>query len=417
MNVDVIRYPREAIARAAASRPTPFFLYEEATLRRRCRELVAAFAAHFDDFRPLYAVKANANPHLLKIIQEEGFGFDCSSPSEVRLVERLGGWGMHTGNYSSRDELAQVLATPNVLLNLDDPSLLAPLAELGAPPFLSFRINPGVTAGSMESLWLAGAEAKFGVPWERAAAAYRAAQNLGVERFGLHMMTGSNVLDEEYFAAVTRKLLAVAAEVKRELSLDFECLNVGGGFGVSYRPEEKSLDLGRVARGVRAAFDEGLAAGGLREPALMVEPGRFVAADAGFLVTRVLAVKDGYKKFVGVDAGANDLPRPAVYGAYHHLSVLGPEGEAARETVSVVGRLCENNDQFARDRALPPLAVGDVVIIHNAGAHCFAMGHNYNGRPRADEYLLTTAGELKHVRRAETVDDLFRTVVDPPFDL
>jgi diaminopimelate decarboxylase len=203
--------------------------------------------------------------------------------------------------------------------------------------------------------------------------------------------------------------------VKRELSLDFECLNLGGGFGVPYRPEEQSLDLGAVARGVRAACDVGLAAGSLKEPALMVEPGRFLAADAGFLVTRVLALKDGYKKFAGVDAGANDLPRPAIYGAYHHLSVLGKEGEAAREEVSVVGRLCENNDQFARDRLLPRVGPGAVLVIHNAGAHAYAMGHNYNGRPRAAEYLLTAAGELKLIRRAETIPDLYAGVVDPPF--
>ncbi len=415
VNADVTRMPREGLARAAASLPTPFFLYEEARLRRNCRRLKEAFEPLFPAFAPLYAVKANANPHILRIIQEEGFGFDCSSPSELWLVNKLAGWGMYTGNYNTRKELAQVVASPNILLNLDDISSVAAVEELGTPAFLSFRVNPGVTTGDVESLYLAGEEAKFGVPAEAAVAAYRAAREAGASRFGLHMMTGSNVLDAAYFPFVTRKLLEVAAEVRDELGIEFEYLNIGGGFGVPYRPEEESLDLVRAARGVRAAFDEECRRHRLREPTLMVEPGRFVTADAGFLVTRVHAVKEGYKKFVGVDAGTNDLPRPAIYGAYHHVTVLGKEEAPAGEPVSVVGRLCENNDQLARDRRLPPVEVGDVLVVHNAGGHCYAMGHNYNGRPRADEYLLGRNGDLKHIRRAEAIEDLFRTVVDPPF--
>ncbi|NIT36034.1 MAG: diaminopimelate decarboxylase [candidate division Zixibacteria bacterium] len=413
MNADVTRFPKDGIARAAASLPTPFFLYEEARLRRNCRRLKAAFEPLFPGFTPLYAVKANANPHVLRVVQEEGFGFDCSSPSELWLVNELGGRGMYTGNYTTREELAQVIASPDVLLNLDDVSAVATVNELGTPAFLSFRVNPGVTAGDVESLYLAGPEAKFGLPAEAAVAAYRAAREAGASRFGLHMMTGSNVLDADYFSFVTCKLLGVAAEVRRGLGIDFEYLNIGGGFGVPYRPEEESLDLERVARGVRNAFDQGCR-GGLREPTLMAEPGRFITADAGFLVTRVHAVKYSYKKFVGVDAGTNDLPRPAVYGAYHHITILGKEDAVPAEAVNVVGRLCENNDQLARDRRLPSVEVGDVLVIHNAGGHCYAMGHNYNGRPRADEYLLTGNGDLKHIRRAETVEDLFRTVVDPP---
>jgi diaminopimelate decarboxylase len=414
-NADVTRFPKDGIARAAASLATPFFLYVEARLRRNCRRLKEAFEPLFPAFAPLYAVKANANPHVLRIIQEEGFGFDCSSPSELWLVNKLAGRGMYTGNYTTRDELARVLASPDVLLNLDDASSVATVKELGTPAFLSFRVNPGVTTGGVESLYLAGPEAKFGVPAECAVAAYRAAKAAGASRFGLHMMTGSNVLDAAYFPFVTRKLLEVAAEVREDLGIDFEYLNIGGGFGVPYRPDEESLELARVARGVRDAFDEARSGRRLREPMLMVEPGRFITADAGFLVTRAHVIKEGYKKFVGVDAGTNDLPRPAVYGAYHHVTVLGKEAAPAGEAVNVVGRLCENNDQLARDRRLPSVDVGDVLVIHNAGGHCYAMGHNYNGRPRADEYLLTESGDVKHIRRAETVGDLFRTVVDPPF--
>jgi diaminopimelate decarboxylase len=213
---------------------------------------------------------------------------------------------------------------------------------------------------------------------------------------------------------VTRELLRIAGEVRRELGIQFECLNVGGGFGVAYRPKEESLDLDAVALDMRRVFDEECNRWGLSEPTLMVEPGRYVAADAGFLVTRVLAIKDGYRKFVGVDAGMNDLPRPAIYGAYHHVTVLGKENASPSEEVNVVGRLCENNDQFARGRTLPPIEVGDVLVMHNAGAHCFSMGHNYNGRPRAGEYLLTEEGDVHLIRRPETDEDLFRNVVDPP---
>lgn len=412
-NPDVVRYPAEAVARAVRQFPTPLFLYEEDRLRDNCRRLKAAFGARFRDFEPLYAAKANPNPHVARIVIDEGFGIDCSSPSEAVLTRRLGTWGMYTGNYTTADELALVLDTPGVLLNLDDVSLVEPLKRLRVPEFLSFRINPGITKGGMESLLLAGPDAKFGVPWERAVEAYALAKALGVRRFGIHMMTGSNVLDASYFELVARKLLEVAGRVHCETGIEFERLNIGGGFGVPYRPEEPGLDLDRVAAGVRRAFDEECVRAGLPEPALMVEPGRYVAADAGFLVTRVHVIKDGYKRFVGVDAGMNDLPRPSVYGAYHHVSVLGKD-DGERRPVNVVGRLCENNDQFAKDRQLPPVEVGDVLVIHNAGAHCYAMGHNYNGRPRCAEYLLESGGNIRLIRRAETVDDLYRTVVGWP---
>jgi diaminopimelate decarboxylase len=411
MNPNVTRYPASAIERALAQFPTPFYLYEEETIRRNCRRLTAAFTARFPRFQPLFAVKANPNPHVLRIVMDEGFGLDCSSPSEVWLSQQLGAHGMHTGNYQTEDELRDIIRADNLLLNLDDVSLIDTVRKIGAPAFLSLRINPGITAGSMESLLLAGKDAKFGVPWEQAAPAYRRLKDVGAVRFGMHMMTGSNVLDAAYFAEVTHKLLTVAQTVKREFGIEMECMNIGGGFGVPYRPEEASLDLDAVASGVRSAMDEACRPGGLTMPTLMVEPGRFIAADAGFLVTRVHAIKNGYKEFVGVDAGMNDLPRPSVYGAYHHISVLGKPSSPSDRSVNVVGRLCENNDQFARDRLLPPIDVGDTLVIHNAGAHCYAMSHTYNGRTRCAEYLLTAHGEFRPIRRAETTDDLFRTVV------
>jgi diaminopimelate decarboxylase len=319
---------------------------------------------------------------------------------------------MHTGNYTTTEELKQILATPTLLLNLDDQSLLPEVLKLATPDFLSFRINPGMSGATQKSLIFAGPEAKYGLPFEAAISAYGAAQKAGVKRFGIHMMTGSNVLNEAYFPEAVAKLLEIAGQVHAATGIEFEYINIGGGFGVPYRPNEVSLNLDRIARSIRLEFDKALARFHFREPKLMVEPGRMIMADAGFLVTRVNVIKAGYKKFVGVDAGMNDLPRPAIYEAYHHINVLNKPDGVTTETVNVVGRLCENNDQFAKDRELPILKVGDIIVIHNAGAHAYAMGHNYNGRTRSAEYLAQLDGQIVPIRRAETIADLFRTVVD-----
>ena len=409
INPKVVHLPTARIREAVARFETPFFLYDEAKLRRNCRRFVRAFRRRFPAFAPLYAVKANANPEIVRIIFSEGFGADASSEAEAWLTGQLGGWGMYTGNYTTESEFRFVMQR-DFLLNLDDISMLPTVAKIGVPEFLSFRINPGQGRGGVEGLVMAGPDAKYGVPRDRAVEAYAGAMALGVKRFGIHAMTGSNVLEEAYFGQVARDLLEVAGQVKKELGIDFEWLNVGGGFGVPYRPEEKSLDLDAVVQGVREAFDEQCARFGLKEPRLMAEPGRLIACDAGWLVGRVHVVKEGAaKKFVGIDAGMNDLPRPAIYGAYHHCTVLGKTARAGAERVNVVGRLCENNDQFAIDRDLPPCKPGDVIVIHNAGAHAYAMGHNYNNRPRSAEYLIGEDGAIRQIRRAETIEDLFRT--------
>lgn len=416
-NTDVLRYPAEPVERALEEFPTPFFLYEEERIRIQCRAFVDAFAPLFPGFTPLFAVKANPNPHILRIIQEEGFGMDCSSLSELGLARALGAGGMHTGNYTMEEELRAALATPKMLLNLDDLSLLATVERIGVPEFLSFRINPGIGEATIESNVLAGPDAKYGVPWERAVEGYRRARDIGVRRFGIHMMTGSNVPSEDYFAQLARRLLQVTGTVQRDLQIRIECLNIGGGFNVPYRPDEPTFDLGRIARGIRRSFDEECAGWSVPPPTLMVEPGRRIAADAGFLVGRVCVIKEGYKKFIGVDVSTNAMPRPAFYGAYHHISVLGKNPEEGVEQVSVVGSICENCDQFARDRDLPVIAHGDVVIIHNCGAHALAMSHNYNGKLRPAEILLESSGKLRLIRRSETPEDLLRTVADWPFVL
>lgn len=407
-NPDVIYYPREAILEASNRFETPFFFYKEERLRENCRTFKKAFEKYFPNFWPLFAVKANANPDIVRIITSEGFGTDCSSPSEAYLSEKLGIQGMYTGNYTSKEEFAEV-RDKGMILNVDDISMLPGLVELGMPEVLSFRINPGISGSDMVSCVTAGPNAKFGVPFEHAPEAYRKAQELGVKRFGIHMMTGSNipVSKKEYFSEIVERLFEVIRDIKQKTGIEIEFMNIGGGFGVPYRPEEESLNMDKIAKSVRGAFDKQCKAYGLKEPRLMAEPGRWIAADAGWLVTKVCVIKDSYKKFIGVDASANDMPRPSIYEAYHHISV--PNASTNTEVVSIVGRICENNDQFAIDRELPVCQVGDVLVIHNCGAHAYSMGHNYNGRLRHAEYLLTLAGEFQQIRRVETLDDLFQT--------
>lgn len=411
VNPNVVYLPTRAIQRAARLFPTPFFIYEESRIRANCARFRDAFRRYFPDFAPLFALKANTNPELLRIIFAEGFGADASSEAEAWITKRLGGSGFYTGNYTTEAEFRFVLKTGCFRLNLDDLSMLPTLRKIGLPEFLSFRVNPGLSRGGMKSLFLAGPDAKFGVPLNAIEKAYRQAKALGVRRFGIHAMTGSNVLDERYFEAVAGKLLEIAGSLKKNLGIEFECLNIGGGFGVPYRPEQPSLNLELVARGLRRVFDRQCSRFGLRPPVLMAEPGRYLMADTGWLVGRVHVIKRSHKTFVGVDAGMNDLPRPAIYDAYHHITVVG-KSRARRdrlELVNVVGRLCENNDQFATDRRLGAVAVGDLLAIHNAGAHAYAMGHNYNNRLRSAELLITRSGGIKQIRRAETIRDLFRT--------
>lgn len=415
-NKDVIHFPKDGIAKAVQEFETPFFVYEEARLRTNCRNLKNAFTKYFPDFQALYAVKANSNPEVLKIIISEGFEFDASSDTEVMLGQKLKIGGMFTGNYNPASEL-KVAQDAGFILNLDDVSMLDFFEGAGAmtvPKTLSFRINPGVGKATIASNVFAGPNAKYGVPFEKAPEAYRRAKDLGVKHFGIHMMTGSNVPmdDKDYFANIVRKLFDIVADIKNKTGIEIEFMNIGGGFGVPYKPEEKSLDMEVVAKSIRGAFDEKCKEYELKEPILMAEPGRFITADAGWLVSKVIVIKDSYKKLVGIDASSNDMPRPSIYGAYHYVTVVKNDASDAaqeKELVSIVGRICENNDQLAQDRLLPKCKIGDIVLIHNSGGHAFAMGHNYNGRPRHAEYLLQENGELRMIRRAETFEDLYRT--------
>lgn len=409
MNKEVLYYPEEAVLKAVRKFPTPFFLYEEKRLKSNCRTFRDSFKKYFPDFRPLYAIKANNNPEILKIIAKEGFGGDCSSESEAWICEKLGIKGMYTGNYTTKDEF-EFVKNKGMILNLDDISMIETIKEIGIPETLSFRINPGIGDKDCISV-TAGPDAKYGVPFEKAPEAYQKAKTAGVKHFGIHMMTGTNVPIQNigYFATIVKKLFDIIADIKEKTGTEIEFMNIGGGFGVPYRPEEQSLDMNSIAKSVRETFDKKCSEHSLKKPKLMAEPGRWITANAGWLVSKAHVIKNSYRKFVGIDASSNDMPRPSIYGAYHHVSVMQKKTNPAKEKVSIVGRICENSDQLAKDRELPKIEIGDIIVIHNCGGHAYAMGHNYNGRLRHAEYLIEENGGIRQIRRAETIEDLYKT--------
>jgi diaminopimelate decarboxylase len=391
--------------------PTPLYLYDEAGMRRAARELADAFA-WAPRFRNYFAVKAAPNPHLLRILADEGCGADCSSLPELLLAERAGIVGeaiMFSSNDTPAAEFVEARRL-GALINLDDVGHLGYLERhAGLPDMISFRYNPGPLR---EGNAIIGRpeEAKFGCTREQLFAGYAAARQRGVRRFGIHTMLASNELDAAYFVATARMLFELAAEIAQALDISFELVNLGGGIGIPYRPEQAPVDLAAVGAGARAAYEAAFLGAGLPRPALALECGRLIAGPHGYLITAVRHLKTTYRRYAGTDASMANLMRPGMYGAYHHITVAGKEGAPAALTYDVTGSLCENNDKFAVGRALPELTPGDLLVIHDAGAHGHAMGFNYNGKLRSAEVLLTRDGEARLIRRAETVDDYFATI-------
>jgi diaminopimelate decarboxylase len=392
-----------------AQQPTPLYVYDEAGIRAAARALNAAFA-WAPRFREHFAVKATPNPHILALLAEEGCGADCSSLAELVLAERVGLAGeqiMFTSNNTPAEEFAAAQRL-GALINLDDLGHLEYLARhVGLPAFLSFRYNPGPLR---EGNAIIGRpeEAKFGLTRAQLFAAYAAARDAGVARFGLHAMVVSNELELEALIATATLLFTLACELEARLGITIELINLGGGIGIPYRPEQRPVDLAALGAGVHAAY---AASFGRAGPALAMECGRLLTGPHGYLLATVRHLKRTYRQYAGLDATMADLMRPGMYGAYHHLTVLGKEHLPPSEVYDVTGSLCENNDKFAVQRALPPLAPGDLVIIHDAGAHGRAMGFNYNGRLRPAELLLRPDGSTRLIRRAETLNDYFATLV------
>ncbi len=407
----VLPFTRELIETVERQFPTPFHIYDEAGIRANARRLQAAFAWN-PGFREYFAVKACPNPYLLKIMQAEGFGADCSSLPELLLAEQVGIVGegiMFTSNATPADEFVKARALA-AIVNLDDLSHLAFLEQTaGLPELICFRYNPGPLKGG-NAIIGQPEEAKYGFTREQLFEGYRIAKAKGVKRFGLHTMVASNELNFQYFVDTAELLFDLVVEISRQVGITFEFVNIGGGIGIPYKPEQEAVDLERVGAGIRRAYEQRLLAQGHPALKLYLECGRMITGPYGYLVTRVRHIKNTYKRYAGLDACMANLMRPALYGSYHHITVMGKEQQPATVKYDVTGSLCENNDKFAIDRMLPELAPGDLLVIHDAGAHGHAMGFQYNGKLRSAELLLRADGRVVPIRRAETAADYFATL-------
>jgi len=392
----------------AAHFGTPFHIYDETGLRETGQFLIDSFS-RVDFFREYFAVKALPNPRILEIMKDMGFGFDCSSIPELLLSRKIGARGediMFTSNNTNRVEFETAAADGGCILNLDDISLIPKAPEM--PELICFRYNPGPQRTGNDIIGNP-AEAKYGVSDEQLAAAYRTATDRGAKRFGLHTMLVSNERNHRYMLKTTEMLLEKIETLSQTLDISFEFINIGGGLGIPYEPGQDPLDISALARGIADRFRHFREKHG-SEPKLLLESGRYMAGPHGVLVTRAINRKDIYRTYIGVDACMSSLMRPAIYGAYHHISVLGKELDPPGTPVDIVGSLCENNDKFAVQRPLPEIQDGDILIIQDTGAHGHSMGFNYNGRLRPKELLLRTDGSVELIRREETIEDHFATL-------
>lgn len=399
------------LLRIAAQTATPFHIYDARGIRQNARRLNQAFA-WAPSFREYFAVKATPNPHLMRLLQAEHCGFDCSSLAELILSERIGAGGqdiMFTSNNTPAQEYQKAVEL-GAIVNLDDITHIDFLQQhVGLPELISLRYNPGpLSEGS--AIIGKPTEAKFGITRPQLLEAYGELRERGVQRFGLHAMIVSNELSVDALAANARMLFELALEVHQQTGVRIEMINLGGGVGVAYHPDQTPVDLQEFGSRVHAAYQELLAGTPLDPMQLMMENGRSMTGPYGVLVTKAVHTKHTYRDYIGVDASMANLMRPGMYDAYHHITVLGKGDQPADRTYDIVGSLCENNDKFAIQRPLPAIQPGDLLAIHDAGAHGHSMGFNYNGKLRSAEYLLQEDGSVEQIRRAETLDDYFATL-------
>ena len=411
MSSKTLPFSKEQIEKIAQKYPTPFHIYDEKGIVNNAKKMKKIFD-WIPGFKNYYAVKACPNPSILKILEEEGFGADCSSLPELVLADRSGIRGeniMFTSNDTPDEEFIKAKEL-GAIINLDDITHIERLEKsAGIPELICFRYNPGsarqgnVIIGKPE-------EAKYGLTFDQIMKAYPLAGEKGAKRFGLHTMVASNELDSAYFVETARMLFDIAVQLKEKFGIRLEFVNMGGGVGIPYKPEEKPVDLAAVSKGMKEAYEKMIVPAGLDPLRIVFECGRVITGPYGYLVTRVRQVAQKYKDYVGVDACMTNLMRPALYGAYHHITIPGKENLQSNHIYDVTGSLCENNDKFAIDRKLPELEEGDLMVIHDTGAHGYAMGFNYNGKLKSVELLLKKDGSVQLIRRAETLDDYFATL-------
>ncbi len=404
-------FTKETLERIAEIYPTPFHIYDERGMRAYAKRFLKAFSWN-EGFKEYYAIKAAPNPFLMKILHQEGFGIDCSSIAELELADKIGMRGeeiMFTSNDTPAYEYQKAVAL-GAIINLDDISHIQYLDEnVGLPELVCFRYNPG---SLKEGNAIIGhpEEAKFGFTRSQLFEGYQMLVGKGVKRFGIHTMVASNELDPNYFVGTAQILFELIADLSKKLNISFEFANLGGGIGIPYKPEQTAVDLEKMSSGIEENYDKYILGNGLKPLKLYFESGRAITGPFGYLVSKVLHIKDTYKKYAGLDASMTNLMRPALYGSYHHISVPGKEDFTTKIMYDVTGSLCENNDKFAVNRVLPKLTCGDMVVIHDTGAHGHSMGFNYNGKLRSAELLLREDGEVVQIRRAETLEDYFITL-------
>lgn len=391
--------------------PTPFHIYDERGIRRSCQALNQAFSWS-ENFKEYYAVKALPNPSILAVVRSEGLGVDCSSLAELMLAEKVGFSGneiMFTANDVPTEDMKKALEM-KAIINLDDISDIEFLEECGQfPDTICFRYNPGA-AKEGNSIIGKPEESKYGLTREQLFQAYHIAKSKGAKHFGLHTMVASNELHAQYFIDTAEMVFALVAEISAAEGITFDFVNLGGGIGIPYRPEQSPVDLALVGQGVQAQYHKYILDAGLPALQIKMECGRVITGPYGYLVATVLHLKHIYRDYVGLDACMANLMRPAMYGSYHHITVLDKESLPHDHVYDVTGGLCENNDKFAIARPLPEIVRGDIVVIHDTGAHGHAMGFNYNGKLRSAELLLQADGQARLIRRAETLADLFATL-------
>lgn len=403
---------QEQLKEIVKNYPTPFHLYDEKGIRENAKAVKEAFSWN-PGFKEYFAVKATPNPYLMQILNEYGCGMDCSSMTELMLSQGIGITGeqiMFSSNETPAEEYAYAHKL-GAIINLDDITHIEFLEGIigTLPKTMSLRYNPGGVYQLSNGIMDNPGDSKYGMTKEQLFEGYQMLRDRGVERFGLHAFLVSNTVTNDYYPTLAKTLFELVVEIKNTLGIEISFINLSGGVGIPYRPEETANDIKKIGEGVRKVYEELLVPNGLSDVAIYTEMGRFMMGPYGCLVTEAIHEKHTYKEYIGVDACAANLMRPAIYGAYHHITVSGKEDAPADHIYDVVGSLCENCDKFAIDRKLPKIDKGDLLIIHDTGAHGFAMGYNYNGRLRSAEILLKEDGSTQLIRRAETPKDYFAT--------